>query len=133
SSFSPLETTSFFIIDAPIGLQPGDLMWLDLYTDHAPSTVMSAPPGWTLYKDFPSSSANFHAWYYYAVAGSAEPASYSFDLDPATLSMGGIVAYGGVKTAPLADTDIAGVITGSPFVAPPLTTTQPNVMLLALF
>jgi hypothetical protein len=111
------------------------MLWLALYTDKRETQVTTAD-GWTLHWDDASAQSNFHSWSYYRVAGASEPRSYTFGLSQSVVAAGIIVAYGGVRTDdPLLAIDVAdrGELRGNPFIAPSLTTRNPNEMVVALF
>src|SRR6266516_5165216 len=87
---------STLTIGLPAGTQSGDVMVAHLIVQKAGNTI-TAPTGWNLVLRQDSSSSISTASYVY-VAGSTEPASYTWSFGTAGQASGGIASYIGVNT-----------------------------------
>ncbi|HUP76711.1 MAG TPA: hypothetical protein VM282_26990, partial [Acidimicrobiales bacterium] len=115
----------------PDGVQAGDLLLAQIrYRD---STLgLTAPAGWTLVGNIVRSQAN-HA-VYYKIAGASEPAGYAFDQNTDAGRMAvGIGAYVGVNAAAPINAWAASSADLATLVAPTVTTTVNNTMVLRLW
>ena len=136
SKLAPAARMTAVTVPAPSGLAAGDLLLACLYADDN-TTSFTPPPGWSQHLELGGNlTGNFHAQWFDRVAAPGEPASYVFALNSANGSStvaAAVAAYRGV--APAAPFDAAGSrqFQGTPFVAPSITTTRPNDMLVAMF
>jgi hypothetical protein len=112
----------------------GDLLLAIVAHQGGSAKTMNPPAGWTPVPNadwFQATNARIHAWY--RLAGSAEPASYTFTLTGSGDDMsGGIVAVGRANAlAPINASGGQVTSTRSRSVtAPSITTTVANTMLL---
>ena len=117
----------------PTGVTTGDFLFASIYVDDGTITV-TAPAGWVVHSDLAGVGGNsFRAtWLDHLVTG-GDPTTYNFALSasPKT-SAGGLVAYRGVAT-PAIDVAMTTQFEAQTFVAPSLTTTHGNDMLLTMF
>lgn len=124
-------TGTTLVIPAPAGVASGDVLLAAVGVRGSPG--ITPPSGWTLAR---SDQVGFTVKQsvYWKVAGSAEPASYTFTFGSSQGASGTIVAYTGVDTS--APVDVAGGQTGdgtAPPTAPSVTTTTANDRLVAFF
>jgi hypothetical protein len=120
----------------PSGVAAGDLLLASLEVDADPATV-TGPAGWTLLQDVrtgASTSNPFHAQLWYKVAGSAEPASYTWSVGGSPWTDIGVLDYTNVSsTAPIdvsAGRDAGSTTTPA---TGTLTTTSANDLVVAVF
>jgi len=129
------ESTTTMTIGVPVGTQPGDVLIASLGFGSSVATSqpsLAAPPGWTLVTrvdtDVVGSLALF--WHVFAAGETA----YSWT---ASIKVGGIAfltAYGGVDTTNPIDASAGQVtIKAVPIVAPSVTTTAANDLLVASY
>jgi hypothetical protein len=119
------------IIARPAGLAAGDLLFAIVYSSDSTSAI-SAPQGWTTHADLDGTSFRA-AWFYKAFATSdPSPISFGVTHSPATVAAV-IVAYRGVDSATPIDASMTRQFLAMPYVAPSITTTRANDMLLAMF
>jgi hypothetical protein len=83
-------------ITKPTGVGSGNVMIAVLTATG--SGALTPPAGWTVIQDTTQGAA-IRQITYYRVAGSSEPASYSWSLGSTRQASGGIIAYSGVNTA----------------------------------
>jgi len=118
---------SSLAITKPTGLVAGDVMVAT--TSIVGTGAITAPAGWTAITNTTQGSA-IRQFSWYKVAGASEAASYTFGLPLASEASGGIVAYSGVETSnPLNVFGTANGASGNA-VAPSVTTTYPNAMVI---
>lgn len=129
SATSARSTTGTLTVATPKNAVVGDLLWLTLYTDHQNSTV-ATPAGWTAEGNLANKTADFRAWWFYEFVGASDPASTVFTISGSALNVAGLVAFAGVDRAAPFQSDTAAAVTGSPFNAPSLTTTNPDLVLV---
>jgi hypothetical protein len=118
------------VINKPAATGHGDVLVASLALNGA--TIASAPTGWVQIAAITNLS-NPKLYSYYRVAGSAEPASYTWALSSSAAGSGGLSRYSGVSnTNPLADP--ANIASSTAPVAsltvPAVTTTSPGAMLV---
>ena len=92
-----VTNSSSLTINAPAGLQAGDLMLANL-VQYNNSTAPTAPTGWTLIDERNLGTTSRYASVFYKVAGASEGSSYTFTV-PMTDVAGGIVAFSGVNSS----------------------------------
>lgn len=88
-----------FVVNKPTGTAQGDTM-ITFLTNYDAAPI-SAPSGWTQAALVDNASANLRSYIYYKLAGSSEPSSYSWGLDPGLDLAAGVVihTYRGVDIA----------------------------------
>ena len=120
----------------PARVVKGDLLLAALQVDDSPVNV-NAPPGWTLVQDVPAAigtGEDFHALVYRKIATAAEPASYTFQVQPSTWTDIHVVAYSGVNAANPIDA-VSGRYLGITSIptAPPISPTSTHDRLVLVF
>ncbi len=123
-------TVTSIAVPKPAGTVSGDFLLADISERGTPT--ITPPSGWTLLNSTASGTTVTDA-VYYKVAGSSEPASYTFSFSTATSATGAIMGYVGVDTTNPIDT--SGVVTDTnvtSHTAPAVTTTSPDDMLLVI-
>lgn len=123
--------TASLQIPKPSPLTAGDVMVASVNVKTAPT--ITAPSGWTLVRIDKNGTAEEQAVYTH-VAQASEPASYTWTFASAKAAAGGIAAFSGVDTTNPVDTS-SGRTGGSStsIVAPSVTTSTPNTMLVGLY
>ncbi len=132
SATSVRSTTGTLTMATPKNAVVGDLLWLTLYTDHQTSSV-TTPAGWTAEGSVANKTADFHVWWFYKFVGAGDPAATDLAITGSVLNVAGLVAFGGVDHTSPFQADTAAAVTGSPFNAPSLTTTNPDLVLVISF
>jgi len=120
---------STLTINVPVGTSSGDVMIAHVIVRTAGNTI-TLPPGWiqVLRKD---SSSSISTAMYEKVAGTSEPASYTWSFGTAGEASGGIASYIGVNTTTPVDTSNAQYNSSTSNVDNSgLTTTTANDMLV---
>lgn len=124
-------TATSLVLPLPAGVAAGDVLLASLSVRGSPTFV--APAGWTLVRT-DVTGFTVKQSIYVRVAGSAEPASYTWTWGGAQGASGGIVAFTGVNTAAPLDASSGQVNASSTAItAPELTTTVANAMLVGFF
>jgi prepilin-type N-terminal cleavage/methylation domain-containing protein len=104
TSFGTTEGATGLTINRPAGVTAGNVMIAVFVIGAKPG--VKVPTGWTLIRDT-QNKANFEQATYRKVAGSSEPASYTFQPKAGSPKMrGGIVAYSGVDTTTPVDKEM---------------------------
>ena len=118
-------------INKPAGVVAGDVMIAAVGANG--NTSITAPAGWSAAGLYDAASWSNTGWIQvvFKVAGSSEPASYSWGLGTTRAGAGTIVDYIGVDNAAPVQTSAVGTGTASPAVAPTITTASANQMVLA--
>src|SRR5437899_1121009 len=117
-------------IAKPAGTATGDVLVASIALNGA--TVTAVPAGWVQIAAV-TSVTNPKLYGYYHVAGSAEPASYSWTLSGAVTGSGGIARYSGVNNASPLDAPAANAANATALLSitvPAVTTTTPGAMLI---
>ena len=131
SASTIVNTTAVMTVDIakPPGTAPSDILVASLALNG--SDVTSAPPGWVQIAALTTLS-NPKAYAYYHVAGSVEPATYTWNLAASAVNSGGIARYSGVSNAsPLdAPATTASAAAAMSLSVPAVTTTAPGAMLI---
>ena len=129
-----LQPASTLSISKPTGTVAGDVMVAAIAT--VPSTIpITAPSGWTLIQSQQQTSTNSSVLAsFYRVAGSSEPATYTWILSNVhSGAVGGILTYSGVDTATPIDVSAkAATSSSTSHAAPTVTTTQAGDMLVTV-
>jgi len=86
---------SSLAIGRPAGTVPGDVMVAALVVDGGSGVTVTAPTGWVLARS-QVQGTSVRTSVFTKVAGSAEPASYTFSFSAARKAVGSISGYGGV-------------------------------------
>jgi len=131
STTANLVASPTVTIGRPSGTVPGDVLVACVALGGKLVASGGVPAGWQAIASVTSIS-NPHVFGYYKVAGTSEPAAYTWTLTKQVKSGGGIARYSGVDTAqPLAGgtTTAAGgaALSGT---VPGVTTTVPDAMLV---
>src|SRR3989344_9383719 len=135
NSDEPLETTTF-TIPAPSSISSGDFLLAGIAFNGGDETSITAPSGWTLIQRTDGEGTvddEIGMTTYYKVAGSSEPASYTWDLvntegvepdnETEPRAAGGIIRYTGVDTTDPVDVMSEAEGDDDILVAPSVTTT----------
>jgi myo-inositol-hexaphosphate 3-phosphohydrolase len=132
STSTAVNTTALgaVTVTAPVGTVPGDVLVACLALNGGSVATSGVPAGWTRIAAV-TAIANPHVFGYYKVAGTGEPASYTWTLSGAVTNGAGIARYSGVDAAtpldaaPTTTTALAATSASVPGVA----TVTPNAML----
>ncbi len=130
SAANPTATT--LVIPAPSGVQAGDVMLGAVAVRGAPR--ITAPAGWVLVREDVNGTTQKQA-VYYKVAGSSEPASFTWTFSASRAAAGGIFDYAGVNTSSPIDRS-GGQVTSTAstsITAPSITTTSNGDQIVGLF
>lgn len=123
--------TASIVLPRPTGVMAGDVLIAVVTTRSVP--VIPAPSGWSTVIETKNQTI-MQQLVFIHVAGSSEPASYTFSFAKAVSATGGIIAYSGVDPISPIDGSAGSISASSATVtAPSLTTTTDNAMLVALF
>ncbi|QSQ23065.1 cell wall anchor protein [Pyxidicoccus parkwayensis] len=120
------KSVTSLAIAKPAGTVAGDVLLARIINRNNVAAVLTPPSGWTVLRSDQSAS-QIKAWVLYRVAGSVEPASYTFTIDLASYLAGSISAFTGVDNANPIDAH-SGQKNGltSAFNTPAITTTASN-------
>ncbi len=110
------------VISVPSGTSSGDVLVAQVVTNHNDLTGTSAPAGWTLACSQGGTGVVQGIWW--RVAGSSEPASYTWTLPSNSGVVGNMLRYTGVNTT----TPIGGC-SGQASASAGLTMTAPSVVI----
>jgi hypothetical protein len=118
-------------VNKPAGVVAGDVMVAAIAADGNAS--IAVPSGWSATGLYNAASWTSTGWVQtvFKVAGASEPASYSWALGTSRPAVGTIVDYIGVDNAAPIQISGNGTGTASPAVAPAITTTSANQMVIA--
>ncbi len=117
-----------FVLTKPAGTVVGDVMLTQIVLrDNDPIT---APTGWSLVR---RSGSGLASAIYVKVAGPAEPASYSWALPNTSRYAAGVASWANVDNVTPVNAHGGAGGSGSSIVAPSLTTTAANTMLVAFW
>jgi hypothetical protein len=108
--------TRILEVSRPPLVEPGDFLWLTIYTDHA-ATKVTPPPGWEWF-DSVNMMNDFRSWWFRRFADTYEPPRESFSLSQDTPSWYVYVVYSGVNPEKPLDNFLVVDTHGSPCVAP---------------
>jgi hypothetical protein len=118
------QPISVVTVSLPSGVRYGDVLLAQIVVyDGTGSNVPSPPAGWTLIRrDTVTNGNSMTSWLYDRVAGSSEPASYSWDISP-QYAAGVIGAWRGASLSPIDKSSGATAAGASPLAdaAPSLT------------
>jgi hypothetical protein len=119
---------SSFDFSRPAALQAGDVLLAMLSVDVSTTISATAPPGRVFEASVLASSRLF--LFYRAVAGAAEPPTYTFTLPSAFLTCGALGAWTGVDAVNPIETGHHGLTTSNPYAFGSLTTVRSGTMLV---
>ena len=128
-------TNPTFTITKPAGTTPGDVLVATIAFRRYDAFVFT-PTGWTLVSQTTNSDPNTIGMNtYYRVAGTSEPASYSWTTADSPSHLAGIIAsFSNVSTASPVNSDkVHGTASSLSHATLPLTTALTNTMRVALF
>lgn len=115
-------------VTKPTGVASGDVM---VATVGASGTATLSPPaGWTQVADT-TTGASLRQISFYRVAGSSEPASYSFSLGASRTASGGIADYRGVNATSPIDSSAGATGAGGDAIVPSVPTTATGEWIVA--
>lgn len=125
--------TGNLVFNKPSGTAQGDLLIVFMGFEKGSDVAITPPSGWTLVQRINSGTDNGAAAYY-KMAGSSEPASYTFTLTNSPKHAGGIVRYSGVDSVNPINVSATNSGTSSTSqVAPSVTTTVNNAKVLVYY
>ena len=131
--FAPGSTID---VPVPAGVVAGNVLIAQIAYNTGATGSITPPAGWNTIDVLTNTTNPMMQGLYWRVATGSEPTHYSFTLstDKSETATGAILAYADVDTANPIDA-VAGQTNapGSSVVAPSITTTQPNTMLVALY
>ena len=118
-------------VSVPAGVQDGDLLYAAVAMQSA--TAIPTPAGWTLIRSTKDGANLIRLATFYRIASGDAGASYTWTVDAVTPETAGIAAYTGVD--PLTPLDVQGGGSGGSgnCVAPSITTTASNDLLIGSF
>ncbi len=120
-------------INVPAGTMGGDVMVAGIAVRPSSATI-TAPAGWTLQRRQNNTNPNdLSLAVYYRVAGTSEPASYSWTFNTSTGSAGGVSSFSGVNTTTPINVEAAattGATQTTTFNHPGISTTVANAMVV---
>ena len=121
--------SSTLVMPVPSGVVAGDVLITSVHADGSSSTAFTPPSGWT---SIYNGTENFgYSQVYWRVAGSSEPASYTWTLGATRKAVGQMGAYLGVDTAaPVETSATGGGTSGTTATAPTITTTFANSLVV---
>lgn len=120
---------SSITMNIPTNVQQGDVEVSQIVV-RGSATTITPPTGWTLIRRDNTASA-MAVGLYYKIAGSSEPASYTFNFNSTQQAVAGVTAYSGVSTTNPVDASSGQYNdTVSAMTAPSVTTTKANDRLL---
>src|SRR5262249_11448319 len=121
SSTAAADATSV-AVSIPTGTAQNDVMLAQIAVIGGTGQTITPPSGWTLIRRDNSTNKDAQA-IYYKVAGSSEPASYTFTVSASNKIVAGIVSYSGVDVSNPIDVSSGANGTGTAtLTAPSLTT-----------
>jgi hypothetical protein len=120
------------VMNMPSGVVANDFLIAQITTRGGTGTTITEPAGWTILRRDDNGTDLAQA-IYYKVAGSSEPASYTWNLSPSVKASGGIIAYTGVDNADPFDAVGSAGGNSSLVTAPTITTSENNAMLVGFF
>lgn len=120
-------------IPRPQDVVAGDILIANVVINGGgPALSIVAPPGWTLIirTDNDTNSAIAAYW---KMAGTAEPASYSWTISPQVDAAGGISRYQGVDASNPIDAVVGNSGFGKTATTAPITTSAPGAEIITIF
>ena len=129
--------TASLVLDLPAGVQAGDVLLAHIACRLPNSQTLTAPAGWTLIGGAGgNASSGIGQWAYYHVAGSSEPASYTFtwSAQPTGENGGAMSAWIGVDNSnPVDASAISGQVDSTSITAPSISPTGSSDLLVCLY
>jgi Bacterial Ig domain len=133
---SASTTTDGTTVSKPSGAAAGDLLLATLEVDEDPATV-TAPAGWTKVQDTLGAGGTgnaFHTQVWWKLAGSSEPASYTWTVSGSPWVDVGLLDYTNVnQTSPIDVSAGRDAGTTAAPATPSVTTTAANDLVVAVF
>lgn len=125
-------TITQLTIAPPVGLNVGDFLLAQVAVNGGNAAIVTAPVGWTqiLRTD---NDTNISIISYWKAASNSEPSNYTWTIDHQTTAEGAITRYSGVNIINPIDGAAGNSGFGTEATTTPVTTTGPNVELVALF
>jgi len=131
SASSNAAASGSLAINKPTGTVQGDVMFASIAIRPETGTI-TAPSGWTLVRRVNNTNSNENTLAtYYKVAGTGEPASYTWSFSTSSGAAGGITTFTGVDTSDPIDVENGqNTANGTTHASPSITTTIANTMLV---
>ncbi len=129
SSWGVNATTTTLTLDAPSGVEAGDVMLAEVAVRGTPR--ITRPAGWTAIRSDKTSGQKQSI--YYKVATATEPTTYAWAFSRAKPAAGGILDYAGVDTSSPIDAVGGQVNTSSTSLTAPSIVTTANADMLGAF
>jgi len=114
----------------PAGATDGDVLLAGITFGGTTMSMSTVPANWTLVRQASNGGVLFTNTYTHVV-GPGEPANYTWTISVAGQLLGDITAYSGVDTVTPVDVSAAASVPSQTM--PTMTTTVPNVLLVAYF
>ena len=127
SSTERASTSAPFAVDAPSGIQEGDLL-LAYYSHNGTTTALTPPSGWTTLVAS-ERVANSRFALFSLIAGPSEPSTYTFDSADSSNQRVSIALFRGGSASVDVVGSRAGVDGSNTIAAPSITTTQSGLLL----
>jgi hypothetical protein len=124
-----VESGTQVTVSKPAGAAEGDVLLAGITFGGATMTMSAIPTDWALVRQ----ASNGGVWFtntYTHVVGPSEPANYAWTISVTGKILGDITAYSGVDT--VTPVDVSAAATAFQ-IMPTMTTTVPNVLLVAYF
>jgi len=129
------------VIPVPSGTTSGDLLLVGIVVDGGSGTSVTTPSGWTFRARVDDNDSGWDdnagddvsLLTYYKVAGSSEPASYTWTIGGSQEGSGGMIRYIGVDTTTPINVSGSSNGDGSTATAPAVTTTVANTRVVAFY
>jgi len=138
-SLSPTTNMPPIVIPRPAQVTAGDFLLAVIANVNGAALTLTPPADalpWKLYTESPG-NRQAHVWWWYKIAGDAEPAQYTFTQSGAPYAASGsLVVVSGVAPSLAAAIDVGAssvLSMGNVFVAPKVVTTSRNTLLLAAY
>jgi hypothetical protein len=125
------QTASTLAVPAPAGVAAGDVLLAAISVRGQPT--ITAPSGWTRVR-LESASSTMQQAVYVRVAGSSEPASYTWTFSSAQAAAGTILAYSGVdRSQPVGASSGRVLSNTASLAAPSVTAVSTNAVLVGFY
>ncbi|MBF6640455.1 hypothetical protein IVB69_03075, partial [Flavobacterium sp. J49] len=131
SSTTAIGSSSSASINVPSGTVAGDLLVVGVMFESGDGTTITVPAGWTLIRRS-NQSSNVGMATYFRIAGSSEPATYTWGLGWKKWSIG-MSRITGASPIISVSADALGSSSSTSVVAPAITTTTANNLILTFY
>ena len=121
------------MVQQPALAQPGDFLFALITSDSANSDVVGAPSNWTVACNQTDGSYGSVLWCYTHFVTASDSSSYTFTFAQQAEHSVIVADYENVNSSPFDVAPGPQLIAGVPFIAPAITTTSPNAMVLGVF